>query len=331
VCYAKPGVSIARTQCSNGSSALLAYALNPYLYELWYNRCVTSELRESGLIRLEARLGNTLAWVVPAWATLCGAVSSGRLALSSAPTLTLVTLLVEAGWGTVWGALATTDWAALLQGWNSWQGSDDPLSIPYTTPGSTGQRFGRWIAQLRSWWRNDPSPGQRSAIGTAIVGAAASVAFAIAIGPDILMLTLAGLALMQMAVLMNRGRGSAVAAWDAVLRLGLPWLAGHLTFEVLSLPSIALAIVFSLAVSGMGITRRWWAYALWIGGQVLATAVLVYLRLPLVVLLLALFLVPQWLLVVWLVPQEVDRGQDQWAHRAWPWLAAGMLVAALAL
>jgi hypothetical protein len=157
------------------------------------------------------------------------------------------------------------------------------------------------------------------------------LAFAFAIGPDILMLTLAGFAFMQMAVLMNRGRGSAAAAWDAVLRLGLPWLAGHLTFWSLSLPSITLALVFSLAVGGMGIASKWWKYALWIGGQVLATAVLVYLRLPLVVLLLALFLVPQWLLVVWLVPQEADRGQDQWSRRAWPWLAAGMLVAALAL
>ena len=292
---------------------------------------MTSELRESGLVRLEAHLGNTLAWLIPAWGTLCGAVSSGQLTLSGAPALLLVVLLVEAGWGTMWWALASTDWALFFQGWQSWQGSDDPLTLPYTQPGSVGQRLGRWFAQLRSWWRNGPDPTQRAAIGTVLVGTAGSLAFAYAIGPQVLMLTLAGFAFMQIAVLLDRGRGSSPAAWDAVLRFGLPWLAGHLTFGFLSLPSIALAVVFSLAVSGMGLTRRWWTYVLWIGGQVLASAVLVYLRLPLVVLLLALFLVPQWLLVVWLVPQEADRQQGRWARRAWPWLAAGMLVAALAL
>jgi hypothetical protein len=313
------------------AQAAPACPFSPRLNELWYNRCVTSEFRESGLIRLEARLGSTLAWVVPAWATLCGAVSSGRLALPGASALFLVALLVEAGWGTMWGALASTNWATLLQGWRSWQGSDDAIALPYAKPDSPGHKLSHWFAQLRSWWRNDPDPAQRSSTWTVLIGAAASLAFAFAIGPDILMVTLAGFALMQMAVLLDRGRGSSPAVWDAVLRLGLPWLAGHLTFGSLALPSITLAVVFSLAVSGTGIARRWWRYALWIGGQILAFALLVYLRHPLVALLLALFLVPQWLLVVWIVPQEVDQQQDKWARRAWPWLAAGMLVAALAL
>ena len=292
---------------------------------------MNSELRESGLIRLEARLGSTLAWVVPVWATLCGAVSSGQLTLLGAPALFLVALLVEAGWGTMWGALATTNWATLLQGWRSWQGSDDAILLPYAKTDSPGHKLSRWFAQLRSWWRNAPDPAQRSSAGTVLIGTAASLALAFAIGPDIAMVTLAAFALMQMAVLLDSGRGSSPAVWDAVLRLGLPWFVGHLTFGSLTLPSIALAVVFSVAVSGMCIARSWWTYALWIGGQILASALLVYLRRPLVPLLLALFLVPQWLLVVWIVPQEADRQQTKWARLAWPWLAAGMLVAALAL
>lgn len=290
---------------------------------------MTAELRSDGLIRLRIRPGGVMAWTIPAWATLCGAIASGELTptLSAGLQLLLTLLLVEAGWGTVWSALATTNWAMPLRRWRNWRIGDPPRLLPYTQPGSPGYRLAHWLSQLQSWYRAVLVPTAGPAIGAIVAGLAISLILAAVAGLELTMLTLAVCAVMQLAIALDKGRGQPSAGWGAVLRLGLPWLAGHLTFTSLTLPSLALAAAFSLAVTGTDTARQGWGRALWTVGQLIAAALFILLRHPLVVLFLTLLLFPQWLLAIRPSPANPHR----WIRRAWPWLTAAMLLAAWTL
>jgi hypothetical protein len=300
--------------------------------DLWYNRPVTSELRSGGLVRLRVCSGGSLAWAVPAWATLCGAAASGALTLTvlSGVQLVLVWALVEAGWGTVWGAVATTDWAAPLRRWRGWHVGDDLPWLPYVRPDSPGGRVLRWLSELRGWAQAELAPAAGPAVGAVLGGLAFSLVLAAVAGPHLVLLTLAVLALMQLAVLLERGRGQPRPVWDPALRLALPWLAGHLAFAPLSLPSLALACFFGLAVSGLTCGGRVLGRSLWAMGQIAAAVLYVVLQRPLAVPFLVLLVVPQWLLASRVAEDSLVERQS-WSRHAWPWLAAAMLLAAVAL
>lgn len=290
-------------------------------------RPVTFELRGNGLVRLFALPDHALSWMVPLWATLCGAVASGGLALTldGGVRLLLTLLLVEVGWGTLWTALATTDWAAPLRRWQDWPAVGQPAFLPYTRPDSPGGRLARWLAQLRSWWREAPDATVRRALAAVTAALLLSLILAAVLGANMLLLTLVALALMQLALVFDRGRGRVGAGWDGALRLGLPWLAGHLVFAALALPATALAAAFSASAAGIGGANRPVGRALWAAGQLAAALLFLPLQRPLAVPFLALLLLPQLLLMG-------QGGQEGgWIPRAWPWLAASMLLAAWAL
>jgi hypothetical protein len=293
---------------------------------------VTSELRSGGFFRLRIHPGGALAWAIPAWATLCGAIASGGLALtlSDGVRLLLVLLMVDAGWGALWGALATTDWATPLYRWREWHVGTNPRLPPYVRPGSPGERLARWLSRLWAWGQAVLIPAAGPGLGAAIAGLALSLILAGALGPDLLALTIGGVALMQLALVMRRGRTQPGPGWDGALRLGLPWLAGHLAFAPSTLPSTALAAAFSVAIVGAGCASRARGRALWAAGQLAAAVFLLPLHRPLAIPFLTLLLIPQ--LLIPQVSSSIRSGNShQWARRAWPWLAAGMLVAAWAL
>jgi len=286
-----------------------------------------SELRARGLIRLTPRPGRTGVWLLPLWAVLCGALASSTVhpSLTDGVRLLLVGLLVEGGWGTLWSALATTDWATPLQRWRDWPaGAAVPL-LPYARPGAPAERLALRLSQLRSWWRDAFAPTAGPALGEALVGLALSAFLALALGPEMLLLTLGAIALMELAAVRAEGRGTPPGGWDAILRMGLPWLAGHLAFGALTLPSIALAGGFTLAVAGATGDKGNRSKSLWIVGQLLTAILFVLLRRPVAAAFLVLFLLPQWAL---LVP---SRSPSPIYHRALPWLGAAMLLAAWAV
>ncbi|MGD1996811.1 MAG: hypothetical protein PVH62_08570 [Anaerolineae bacterium] len=291
-----------------------------------------TELRNGGLIRVQVHAGRTLGWVLPVWAALCGAVASGDFVLSAVGggRLLIVFLLVEAGWGTVWSALATTDWATPIRRWRNWSMDVRLALLPYAQPGSPGYRSARWLAQLRAWWRQIVVPTVGSSVGKVMVGLAMSLILAAAAAPELAMLSLAAFALMQLALVLERGRGQPPLGWDCAFRVGLPWLAGHLAFTPLSLPSVALAMVFSTTVAGAGAVDRRWRRILWTGGQLCAASLLILLHRPLAALFLTLLLSPQWLLAAW-SPRTTSSNPPGWIRRSWPWLVAGMLLSAWAL
>jgi len=283
-----------------------------------------SRLRPGGLIKLQVQTGGMLAWSAPLWATLCGAVASGRLTLTlpAAIRLLLVLLLVEAGWGTMWNALATTDWATLLRRWRNWNAEDHCPALPYVRPGSPGERATRWLGRALSWARTLLLPIAGHALGAIAGGVMLSLAVATALGTDHLLLTAATVALMQIALFASRREVG--TGWDSVLRIGLPWLAGHLAFGPPLLESLALAAAFTVTFAAVGSERQTLERTLWPAGQV-AAMVFLLPRQPVAVPFLFLLLIPQLLMAAGDAPNR------HWTRQAWPWLAAAMLLAAWVL
>lgn len=283
-------------------------------------------------------------WFLPLWATVCGAMA----AVAEPPTmmgiarLILALFLVELGWGELWLALTATDWATPLGRWQRWKyefsrsSASDAVTegnkpaLPYARPGSPADRLARWLSQLNSWGRMVFLPLAGPALGSALVGLLLSIALSAVLGRDFLLLTLGILASAQLVAVASGGRGEAGPDAGLAFRVGLGWLAGHLTFAPLSLPSAVLAGVLSLAASGAEdssrkinlalLPRR----ALWVGGYLGAMLLLVVLHRPLVVPFLAFLALPPLL-------TDTAEGAPNWLRRYGLWLAAAMLLAALAL
>ena len=278
-------------------------------------------------------------WFLPLWATVCGAVAAA--AALPTPTgvarLLLALFLVELGWGELWLAVVATDWATPLGRWQRWKyepphpssgdaaiGREHEPALPYARPGSPADRLARWLAQLTSWGRMIFLPLAGPALGSALVGLLLSLAVSAVLGRDFLLLTLGLLASAQLVALASGGRGGAGPGAGLAFRVGLGWLAGHLAFAPLTLPPAALALTFSLAVSGAedspGRARR----ALWVGGYLGALLLLVVLQRPLAVPFVAFLALPPLL-------TDTTEGAPGWLRRYGLWLAAAMLLSASAL
>jgi hypothetical protein len=273
--------------------------------------------------RLRTRLTSLMNWLGPAWAALCGAVASGGFGWRSADwlRLTLLILLADVGWGVLWAAIGSTDWVAPLRRWHDWRSGGPVARPPYTLPGSPGDIASRWLGQLRAWWHGVFWPACGLSLSAIVVALLGTVALGVLLGADLLLLNVAALAVMQLGLAWGGGRGTVGPTWDALVAVALPWLAGHMGFETLTLASFGLAVASALAWGAAG---RW----LGIGAQVLVAVLLVVLHSPLAAGGVLVLLVPQLMLVPWL-----RRGQPSvWYVRyTRPWVAAAMMIAAWAL
>lgn len=291
-----------------------------------------SHIPTGGLIWLQARVTDPdlIAWLVPGWAALCGVIASDGLG-GRWLRLALLILLVDGGWGTLWGALTNTDWLTPLRRWRKaspWQACEPVGALPYTLPHSPAGRAARWLGQLRNWWREELRPTHSAAVSAVIVALPVTLVLGMALGPRLLLLSLAALAVMQMGLVWKGDRAAFAPGWDAVVSVMLPWLAGHVAFGALTPRSIALATAFALAWGGSWRTESLGGRLLTVGGQTLAAALLISAKQPLAAGASLLLLFPQMILLPWL-----RRGQSiSWYVRhARPWLMAAMLIAAWAL
>ncbi len=292
-----------------------------------------------GLIRLRTRLTESSTWLGPAWACLCGVVASGGfdwqdnvLSLSKGGgflRLALLILLIDGGWGTLWTALGSTDWATPLRRWRDWRLGEPSAALPYTLPNSPGDRASRRLGQLRVWWRNALWPTCGSAISSLVVALPVTILLGILLGQELLLLSAAALAVAQLGLAWEGGRGATAPGWDANVAVALPWLAGHIAFGgTPTSHSIGLAATFALAWGSAWQFRSIGGRILGVGAQLLATAILVALHHPLAAGSLLLLLVPQLALIPWLW-----RGQSAswYVRHARPWLMIAMMIAAWAL
>jgi hypothetical protein len=133
---------------------------------------------------------------------------------------------------------------------------------------------------------------------------------------------------MQLGVIWVGGRGVTPPGWDGLIAVTLPWLAGHVTFTAITLPSASLALLFALAWGRAWSTASRWARAVLIVSQLSSAACLVVLHHPLAAGALFLLLVPQMALLPWV---GHDLPAARFARYTRLWLMAAMLIAALAL
>ena len=283
-----------------------------------------------GLIRLQAHLASPITWLGPAWATACGVVASGGFGWGGEDwlRLALLILLVDGGWGALWVALGSTDWAKPLRRWRHWRFGEPVTTLPYTLLGSPGDRASRSLGQFRTWWRDVLWPACGPAISTILVALPVTALLAALLGVDLVLLSVAALVVVQLGLAWESGRGSVAPGWDALIAVVLPWMAGQAAFGPLTLSSAGLALAFALAWGAAWRADSPGGRALGVGAQFLAGVLLVALDRPLAAGCLVLLVVPQMALLPWL-----QRGQPAswYVRHTRAWLVLAMGVAAWAL
>jgi hypothetical protein len=294
---------------------------------------VHTQPTSGGLIRLQARLADLTTWIAPTWAALCGIIASDGFGWQDQDwlRLALLILLVDGGWGTLWMAIGSTNWAAALHQWRTWEFGERTPKPPYTLPDSPGDRVVSWIGLFRAWWRHlfwlDCGP----ALTTILIALPASLVLSLSIGSDLVLLSIAALAVMQLGLIWAGGSGKATPGWNAIITVVFPWLAGHAAFGLLTPSSSALAVILALAWGIAWRVESPRGRLITGGAQLLAAAFLAALNLPSSALAacgLVLLSVPQMMLLPW-----IRRGQPAgwYVHYTRPWLMAAMLIAAWAL
>lgn len=288
-----------------------------------------------GVIRLQARVTDLTNWLGPTWSTLCGIVASGGFSWQGRDwlRLALLILLVDGGWGTLWAALGGSDWATPLHRWRQcrWRHGhkNAPIAtLPYTLPGAPGGRLCHLMGRLYAWWREALWPTCGTNLLAVVAALPVTALLGALLGPELLLLSVAALAVMQLGVVWEGGRDVVPPGWDAFIAVALPWLAGHVTFGPVTPRSAGLAMLFALAWGKVRQVTSRGGRALAVSSQLLAMAFLVALHRPLAAGTLFLLLVPQ----LALLPSTQTAHPATWYVRyTRPWLMAAMAVAALAL
>jgi hypothetical protein len=178
-----------------------------------------------GLVRLQAHATDLASWLGPTWATLCGVVASGGFGWQGQDwlRLALLTLLVDGGWGTLWAALGGCDWATPLRRWHQWHKNAPIAALPYTLPGAPGGRLRQFLGRLHTWWRQVLWPTCGSTLLAVVAALPVTALLGALLGPELLLLSVAALALMQLGVVWEGGRSVVPPGWDAFITVALTW------------------------------------------------------------------------------------------------------------
>ncbi len=244
------------------------------------------------MVVLEGRIRR--GWVLgPAWAVLCGAVASDSFQWGATDLVRLaaVVFLAEIGWASVWVAVTSPAWAEPLRRWAILRAHVEhppppPFTerqprrafwLPYLREDAPAGSLMRWLAALRTWWVDSARAVAGPALNSLLIATTLSLLLAALLGPRLLLLTLAAFATTQLAFALSPRPGQPGALSQATVWIGLPWLAGHVAFAPLNLPSAGLALAYSLAYMGLiGTTDNghWTPLALLNLGQALAVALL---------------------------------------------------------
>ena len=282
------------------------------------------------LMKLEVRVTRPLIWLGPAWSALCGAVASGWLTLSGQNLLVLLIalFLADALWGTLWHLIAEKDWFASSGAHSQTQ---ELTALPYTAPGSPSHRVSSRLGRSLAWWQAVFWPQLGSALISLVVVLPLTLILAIILGQRVILLTSAALAIMVLALLRARRRSSPPLYLQAILEVGLAWLAGHTAFGSPTSWSFLLAALYTVGYySCLKLATsdgRHWPTLLKVS-QAAVIALLIFLRQPVMAGVVGLLLLPQMLLR----PFLDEGGAELWyLPRIGPFLMAGMLLAALAI
>ncbi len=288
---------------------------------------------EGRVFSLSVRDAGSRVRLGPAWAVLCGAVAAGGLALDwrSLVSLLLAVMMADAVLGSVWGLASggRRPWLRKAIGKRGRQarGSGVRGFLEYVRG-----RPGHWRSQV--WAR----------AGTTVLGlwflVLLALALAAALSGAVLLLTVAALAVAVWRQALISREGALSAVLESCYLAGLPWLIGWFAFAGLGLARSELVLLTEALVWSAGYALTFHACRL-LGGQrlttganllvmaqVVAAALLILVRQPLLAGGVALLLLPQ----VMLQPAMLDIGEGVWyLQRVQVFTMLAMLAAAVAL
>ncbi len=275
-------------------------------------------------LRFQIPVQSRTLWLSPAWAVLCGLITSNAFVWTSRDVLiaALAVIIADGAWATQWWGLVETDWRQLFANWNAI--AVDRSESPLALRGSPADRSQHNLARLRAWWQS----GGREQAGTPFLSAIAALALGLllsaVIGWQALAFTFAAFALTQIALIL-RLQGQAMNWLHGFVAIGLAWLLGHAAFGELTLLSALAAAIFSFAYAAMldlaqgaAATRRW------LLPQIVLVIVLIVLQQPIAAVALIALLAAQALLATVMHSLGFARAA-QW------WLMLAMLVVALGI
>lgn len=270
----------------------------------------------------------------PIWAVLCGAVASGWLAArwQTLLFLLLAAFVADPLWGALWVLVAEADWLLVLDGRRLPVRGERVPVLPYTAPGSPGQRFAFWLGRVHVWVREEFAPrlgGQ--VIGLTVVLPLLAV-LSVVLGRQAVTLSLAALGTALWALLVRTPDRPPSRWLQAVMEMGLPWLLGHGVLTAFTARSALIALCYTIVYGvalGLPLAVDQRALFLLNGGQVATLSLLVLWRQPVAATVGGLLLLTQMAAQTHL---DDSATRVEWYLR-WtqPLLLAGMLVAALAV
>jgi hypothetical protein len=276
------------------------------------------------IIRLQIPVRARTLWLSPAWAVVCGIITSSAFVWTGRDVLiaALALVLVDGTWATVWWGLVDTDWRSLFATWNTFDVTR--IEATWGAAGSSAVRSQRGLAHLRLWWQTIGKEHAGSPLLSALFAAVLACLLSAVIGGAAIGLTLAALALTQIGLLL-RVHGRAVNWLEGLIDVGLAWLLGHVAFGQLTLISALTALIFSFSYAAMLDVAQSGAHQRrWLVPQLIMVSVLVLLQQPIAALALLVILIAQASL------STVLHGLD-FARTAQIWLMLSMLIAALGI
>lgn len=283
------------------------------------------------LIGLHGHLARPFWGVIGMWAVLCGALASQHALWTrqSLQLLALVLLITEVGWGSLWDLSTGVDWLQLLRQGGPSRASGSLRGLPYTQPSSSAGRLLRGYSRLAHWFQRRFWPTAGSALLGCLAAGGLTCILALFL-PDRLHLLYAALAGLVLVGALFRRAGKPWLAGQGLVQVGLGWIAGHMTFADWSVPSLVLAVAFTLAVWGTLRAMHRLAGSFWLvnGGQAVACVLLVWLEKPLAAGLVGLVLLGQ---VAFQFSLRLKDTREPNLTRSWLWVMVAMLVAVLAL
>ncbi len=275
------------------------------------------------LLRLQIPVRARALWIAPVWAVVCGIIASGGFlwAWRDGLIAALALVLADGAWATMWWGLAAIDWPTVRANWNALEVEPISPSLPLAEPGSPAHRSQHWLAHFKAWW---PAGGNVQ-IGSPLLSASFAVVLAVllsaVIGSGALALTLGALALTQVGLIQSwRGRTAYLAC--GVLDVGLAWILGHIAFGTLTVPSVVVALLFSVAYAGsLDLAQGGQSTRRWLLAQLGVAVLLVLLQQPIAALAFIAVLIAQGMLSTVLSGLTFARAAQFWMMLAM-WLAA---------
>ncbi len=281
-------------------------------------------------IRLEAFLRTNGLWLGPGWAAVCGVIASGRFTWSARGLLLagLAIFLVDGVWATLWSAAIETNWAAIAARWNASPPPLRPRALLHMRTGAPSDRATRWLSQLTHWWQTELQPVAGSTVSSIVVCLALGLVLAAILGGQMLMLSAAALALIQIGLVINRAAGQPLPVIQAILEVGLAWLAGHAAFAPINIISTLMAAVFAITYAGgLQLVEQQGGLKRWRWSQLAAAAIVLIARHPLPALMLFLTTFAQLLIE----PGLKERSGAWFVRSSQVWLMAAMLITAFTI